>query len=187
MKIFGKLKYLHTHTHVYIRRDRHSSTAQTNGEHHRDIWLAYIHFVLGDTIDLRIRVKEVEQWYYDGRGESAILAAYQLSQIGMHHCANSRERRAILLSHAFFFFLRSTIFKHMQIYVRMYTCSVVYVYVCARARIYILMNILFLRRIDICGPHTIRHVQTRPLRVSRLASIPSEIRCWNEINRFELQ
>lgn len=36
--------------------------------------------------------------------------------------------------------------------------------------------------------HTIRHVQTRPFTdVSRLASIPSEIRCGNEINRFELQ
>lgn len=148
-----------------------------------------MHFVLGDTIDLRIRVKEVEQWYYDSRGESAILAAYQLSQIGMHHCANSRERRAILLSHAFFFFHFFFAIHYFQTHadIRMYTCSVVYVHVCARARIYILMNILFLRRIAICGPHTIRHVQIRPLRVSRLASIPSEIRCWNEINRFELQ
>lgn len=61
------------------------------------------------------------------------------------------------------------------------------VYVCARAYLYFNEYSLFLRRIDIYGPHTIRHVQTRPLRVSRLASIPSEIRCGNEINRFELQ
>lgn len=67
-----------------------------------DIWLAYMRSVVGDTIDLRIRPKEVEHWYYDSRGESAILAADQLSQIGMHHCANSGEGRAIL-SPSFFF------------------------------------------------------------------------------------
>jgi len=76
VKIFGKLKYF-----TYDKLS--PSTAQTSGEQRRDIWHAYMHSVLGDTIDLRIRVKEVEQWYYDSLGESAILAASQLSQIGM--------------------------------------------------------------------------------------------------------
>lgn len=158
VEIFGKLKYFTYGGSV-------SSTVPTGGEQRaRDIWLAYMHSVVGDTIDLRIRVKEVEQWYYDSRGESAILAAYQLSQIGMHRCANSREGRAILLplplslSLLYFLFFRVHHFQTHTYEHESVRNACARVYVCK----YLYFNEHCLPETCICiyAVRTIRHIQT---------------------------